>query len=1113
MNFDVDNKSNSVISIKQLLNDSLKLNNFTYFKNKISKNVKDCSLLYTQVCYLIKLFLLYDYELNPNSSYNYKFDELFIRFCFRLIQNNNKNNNNLLNEDELKDNNNIYKRLMDFYNYFNNDATNNATFKCLTELDSISHITNALSRNIQTTIINNITINYYKYVKEYIKINLKLDFYQDDFTNQTINLVFNDIVNNTYYSNLKYHNWINKQKKLIIPNIDNKLIIKNIKDNNDNKQLLTFIKNYISNDTDNILNNICNVNKIKFNIQIKQSIYDDIINNKFNSNNIFHLWINESINLIISKFNESNTDLDKELKKDPYKFISFMLFMNKNLELNNSKKKYQIIPLRTNLTSKFIPINTNSLVDIIDSKYLKNVKNYYHNNNKNGLEVWNTFFKFNSDYIKRAIKKGYIFNDVIYTNGYEIIFNFIDNKYSNDKDSFHLKGRLERQLIKDKTKDLTDEEKIIFINEHNKKKEDEKEKKVLLNKEKVKKQKEQDKIDKEKILKNIKNELDILTNNIENQLKTLLNNHEKLINELTINLDKNDINYNNKVNEIIKEKTEKYNSDLAFINHCYKREEKTLIDDYDNKVIEQFNEISLLDKQIDKNIIEIKNKILIKKNELKQHKKTINPIKNVNIKSIIKLKKNITINIIENEKRIIKLNKLNHYNDQLYYECDDKSITKNHIKILKVKSLNLIKELYKTKQHKSLNEYIDAICLDNINELDIFILNKETKEVRKLINIISKSLLLDIKEVKHKNEELEQSINKLIINKNIIKSDDYLLIHKVITTKLDELSKELNKLLTLKIRNENKLKQLFKNKNNEYMKVDEMSKKYLEILDKLNWVVIDPGINTLFTMLSKDGKTTYNYTKSLHLNRTSRLKIEKKINNYKKKEIIKLEDELSKEDKRSRTSNEYKQFKTYFNKKMLMYEKLVNLYDNEKLNKLKWHMFINEKRSEKLLINDIKSKFGKDCVLILGDWSMNKSHIKGSSPTPNNKYTNIIEKNLLTLKINEFRTSIMHNKLDKRCENHKKEYNSKQESIKSIFLLEKIKKVNKEKYEKIKKTNKVHKILVCKTNEKSNGLFINRDSNSVKNMKKITLSYIKNNLRPKTYVFGTKICNHSLRVI
>ena len=95
---------------------------------------------------------------------------------------------------------------------------------------------------------------------------------------------------------------------------------------------------------------------------------------------------------------------------------------------------------------------------------------------------------------------------------------------------------------------------------------------------------------------------------------------------------------------------------------------------------------------------------------------------------------------------------------------------------------------------------------------------------------------------------------------------------------------------------------------------------------------------------------------------------------------------------------------------MLIYKELEMLYDDEMLNKLKWNMFINEKRAESMIVNDIKKKFGSDVVLILGDWSMNKHVIKGISSTPNKKYTKILENNFITLKINKFRTSIIHNK-------------------------------------------------------------------------------------------------------
>ena len=150
-----------------------------------------------------------------------------------------------------------------------------------------------------------------------------------------------------------------------------------------------------------------------------------------------------------------------------------MLFMNKNLELNNSSKKYQIIPLRTNLTSKFISINTNSLVDILDSKYLLGkIKNFYHDDKTRGLILFETYFKFDSKYIKNVIKNGYEFS-MISTNGYEINYIFNSKKYSDNKKKFHSKGKEEKEKINKSTKNLTDEEikklknkqkKIIKIN-------------------------------------------------------------------------------------------------------------------------------------------------------------------------------------------------------------------------------------------------------------------------------------------------------------------------------------------------------------------------------------------------------------------------------------------------------------------------------------------------------------------------------------------------------------------------------------------------------------------------------------------------------------------------
>jgi hypothetical protein len=167
-------------SIKNNSND-----NFNYIYNLINKVVDDCNLLYTQVCYLIKLFLLYDYETNKNKFNDYKFDELFIRKCFKLIKNNNldfeTNNSDLL-----------INRMIKFFKEYNSNELNEFKFINPDNVLSITHITDALSRDIQTNITNNIIINYNKYIREYVNINLKLKF--KDIDDKEIKKIYDDLM-------------------------------------------------------------------------------------------------------------------------------------------------------------------------------------------------------------------------------------------------------------------------------------------------------------------------------------------------------------------------------------------------------------------------------------------------------------------------------------------------------------------------------------------------------------------------------------------------------------------------------------------------------------------------------------------------------------------------------------------------------------------------------------------------------------------------------------------------------------------------------------------------------------------------------------------------------
>ena len=238
------------ITIKQLLNNSIINNeNFDYIKQMINKNVEDCNLLYTQVCYLIKLFLLYDYENNKNLHNDYIFNEIFVRKCFKLIKTG-KIEHDKVEDDKVEDENNnklssnpLIERLVKFYNYYNSNEDNTIKFIRPDNIGSITHITDQLSRDIQTNITNNIKLNYNKYIREYVNINLKLKF--SDIDDKIINTIYNDIYSNTFYSDSIYHMWINEHKKLIIPKSIDKIYIENFNDGIDVYIFIKYITKYV----------------------------------------------------------------------------------------------------------------------------------------------------------------------------------------------------------------------------------------------------------------------------------------------------------------------------------------------------------------------------------------------------------------------------------------------------------------------------------------------------------------------------------------------------------------------------------------------------------------------------------------------------------------------------------------------------------------------------------------------------------------------------------------------------------------------------------------------------------------------------------------------------
>ena len=594
---------------------------------------------------------------------------------------------------------------------------------------------------------------------------------------------------------------------------------------------------------------------------------------------------------------------------------------------------------------------------------------------------------------------------------------------------------------------------------------------------------------------------------------------DEILNNNFINIDENNdaiLNKkNNEKNDLLLEYIKDYkSSNEALIKYYYNRGKTLNSNNLNNTITTKYEEYLLNIENVDNKIINTKKLIKLASNKLQNFNKNIKKTKNIIAEKTINNydKKILTKNI-----RLI--NKIREKTKLLEFETEDKELTKEYIKQIKK---TISDSFGKIKMVTELDNKLTDLKNNNNNKELNTLLNETSKDDSiKLLNELIEIVYKTFKEYKTKNIE-NITIKKVLFSDY---NDEEKNNHKKI---VDEI-KKLNTMLNLQILEKRKLdlgfRELFKIKN-EYIHVDNMDKNQLKVLNKLNWVVIDPGMNSLFTMLSKPDKKgkqkKYSYTKQKHLSRTKRNEIAKKMNKIRNEKIIKIEKSLTKENERLRTSNSYEKFNLYNNEKSKIYEEVKELYNDKRINKLKWYSYINEKRSENMMINDIKKKFGENLVLILGDWSMKKGIIKGHSATPNMKYTKILEREFITLKIDEFRTSIMHNKLEKKCINLKTNYKMEKSNIKSVFNMEKIKEIEK-KNEKKEKMRVIHKILVCNSNvkldEKSNKgnypkktILVNRDNNSVKNMVKIVKSYIETDYKPECFVRGTKICKDTLKI-
>ena len=334
--------------------------------------------------------------------------------------------------------------------------------------------------------------------------------------------------------------------------------------------------------------------------------------------------------------------------------------------------------------------------------------------------------------------------------------------------------------------------------------------------------------------------------------------------------------------------------------------------------------------------------------------------------------------------------------------------------------------------------------------------------------------MINKKYVEQNNQKKTNMKNKRKANKEAIKDMTEEEI-KVFREKQNEETKK--KQQEMKIKQQEKLmklkeefKKLPQNEKRKIIKKDcpyleDLTQEQIEELKKCEWVTCDPGKNNLFFFKSSNG-IVFRYSNKMHLKRTKRLKYQTLLKNYKdKKEISKIENELSKYN--SKTCD-FDKFKEYVKEKNKINKLLFEAYEDEIFRKYKWYGYINRKRTEANLVNDIKTHFNENIIIILGDWSKGNEQ-KGIVSTPNKGLKKILTDNFTVYLIDEFRTSKLNYKTEEVNEN--------------LYLPD-----------RKNKLREMHSILTFQMENNRIGC-INRDNNAVNNMVKIVKYFLETGKR------------------
>ena len=297
--------------------------NYDKFDNRISRS----NDIYFICSHFYHAYLLYLFKENKDFPI---VDSDFFRMCFKTISKKSCGpkpkgaNLKLLKELELffntefvfvLANKNKKDKIINIDDY-KFDATN------------LSYIIDQYEKEMEISVKNNITFNFFKYVHQFI--------------NQT---------------------FIKKTIKALTKEEFKKL--------SKTEQIDYNIKKKTEND------------KIK---ELKKELYfvkNDLCDNneELTSDPKYHTWIKDNKKIIFPVPEKESLTYDEDIKINCYKYLKHMVLMNSLLE-KNEKKMFSAIPLRTEIVDKYVTINSSALKDIFGEV----------NSGLTNKELWNKYF-------------------------------------------------------------------------------------------------------------------------------------------------------------------------------------------------------------------------------------------------------------------------------------------------------------------------------------------------------------------------------------------------------------------------------------------------------------------------------------------------------------------------------------------------------------------------------------------------------------------------------------------------------------------------------------------------------------------------------------------------